>query len=239
MTRQELLASAAGAAATTLAPPARASEASALKTPKSGPISVAFVAGEGANVIDIAGAWEVFQDTMVPERGSSEEDQMPFRAAIVSDTTKPFHATNGLVMTPSYSFDRAPQPNIVVMGAQGEHTPRKIAWIREAAQKADVVMSVCTGAFLLAETGLLDGLRATTHHDYYDRFEKKFPNVTLVRGPRYVENKNGAICTAGGLTSGIELALRIVNRYFGDPVAARTAYYMEYKRSPERPTAVS
>jgi transcriptional regulator GlxA family with amidase domain len=162
---------------------------------------------------------------------------MPFRTALVSDTKQPFHATNGLLMTPLFSYEDAPQPNIIVMGAQGRHTPAKIAWIRKAAKKADVVMSVCTGAFLLAKTGLLDGLRTTTHHDFYDSFEKQFPRVTLVRGPRYVENDGGTICSAGGITSGIELALRVVSRYFGDGAAARTAYYMEYMRSPERPTA--
>lgn len=121
-----------------------------------------------------------------------------------------------------------PQPNVIVMGAQGEHTPQKIAWIRHAAQKADV---------LLAKTGLLDGMHATTHHEFYDKFARQFPKITLVRGPRYVENDGGKICTAGGLTSGIELALRVVQRYFNDQTASTTAYYVEYKRSPERPTA--
>jgi len=238
MTRQELLLSGtAGLIAGALAAPAIASPLSGIVAPKRGPINIAFVAGEGANVMDIAGAWEVFQDVNVPERGPNPDDQMPFRSAIVSDTKNPFHATNGLMMTPLFSFDDAPQPNIIVMGAQGQHTPRKIAWIREAAKKADVVMSVCTGAFLLAQTGLLDGLKSTTHHDYYDMFEKKFPKVQLVRGPRYVENDGGRICSAGGITSGIELALRVVTRYFGEPAAKQTAYYMEYQRSPERPTA--
>ncbi len=233
MTRQELLISgAAGLAASSLPISVVASGARPLVAPKTGPITVAFVAGENANVMDIAGPWEVFQDAMVPER-----DEMPFRSALVSDTKKPFHGTNGLMMTPQFSFDDVPQPNVIVMGAQGEHTPQKIAWIRHAAQKADVVMSVCTGAFLLAKTGLLDGMLATTHHEYYDKFAQQFPKITLVRGPRYVENDGGSICTAGGLTSGIELALRVVQRYFNDKAAATTAYYMEYKRSPERPTA--
>jgi transcriptional regulator GlxA family with amidase domain len=94
-------------------------------------------------------------------------------------------------------------------------------------------MSVCIGAFLLARTGLLDGITATTHHHFYDQFAKEFLNVELVRGPRYVEHDR--IATAGGLTSGIELALRVVERYYGDDVAANTAYFMEYTRSPERP----
>lgn len=203
----------------------------AAAAPKDGSIFVAYVVGRGANVMDIAGAWEVFQDTVVGDRA-------PFRLALISDLKAPFEATGGLTMTPHYSFDDdVPQPNVIVMGAQGEHTPNKIAWIREQSRKADVTMSVCTGAFLLAKTGLLDGRKATTHHEFYDRFAQQFPKVQLVRGPRFVENDGGKLCSAGGITSGIELALRVVQRYFGEPPANQAAYYMEYSRSPERPVA--
>lgn len=89
-------------------------------------------------------------------------------------------------------------------------------------------MSVCTGAFQLARVGLLDGLPATTHHDFWDAFEKEFPKVRLQRGPRFVDN--GRVATAGGLTSGIDLALHVVGRYFGEETAARTAAYMEHRR---------
>ncbi len=237
MNRRELLTSgaAAGLVAGAGAPSAFAAGAAPLVPPKSGQILVTFVAGRNANVIDIAGAWEVFQDTIIPVPGS-DMGQMPFRMAVVSEHKDAFPATGGLQIVPQYTLaDSVPQPNVIVMGAQGEHTPEKIAWIREHARNADVVMSVCTGAFLLAKTGLLDGLSATTHHDFYDKFAAQFPQITLVRGPRYVENENGKLCTAGGLTSGIELALRVVGRYFGDAAAAKTAYYMEYKPSPERP----
>jgi transcriptional regulator GlxA family with amidase domain len=88
-------------------------------------------------------------------------------------------------------------------------------------------MSVCTGAFVLANAGLLKGRAATTHHDFFDEFAKAFPDVTLRRGLRFVES--GRIATAGGLTSGIDLALRVVERYFGREVAQTTATYMEYQ----------
>jgi transcriptional regulator GlxA family with amidase domain len=89
-------------------------------------------------------------------------------------------------------------------------------------------MSVCTGAFVLAEAGLLAGKKATTHHDFHDRFATQYPNVTLERGLRYVESAPN-LATAGGLTSGIDLALRVVERYFGRDVARHTAVYMEYQ----------
>jgi transcriptional regulator GlxA family with amidase domain len=87
-------------------------------------------------------------------------------------------------------------------------------------------MSVCTGAFKLAKSGILDGKSATTHHEYYDQFAKQFPKVTLIRGPRFVDN--GSIITAGGLTSGISAALHVVSRYYDAPTAAKTAAYMEF-----------
>jgi transcriptional regulator GlxA family with amidase domain len=88
-------------------------------------------------------------------------------------------------------------------------------------------MSVCTGAFQLGRAGLLAGREATTHHDFYDRFQKDFPDVKLRRGLRFVEGP--VISTAGGLTSGVDLALRVVERYFGRDVAKATAAYMEYQ----------
>jgi transcriptional regulator GlxA family with amidase domain len=88
-------------------------------------------------------------------------------------------------------------------------------------------MSVCTGAFQLGRAGLLKGKSATTHHDFLDRFAETFPDVTVKRGLRFVEEEK--ISTAGGLSSGIDLALRVVDRYFGRDVAQATAVYMEYQ----------
>jgi transcriptional regulator GlxA family with amidase domain len=88
-------------------------------------------------------------------------------------------------------------------------------------------MSVCTGAFQLGKAGLLDGKSATTHHDSFAQLEGKFSRVKVERGVRFVEGEK--ISTAGGLSSGIDLALRVVERYFGRPAAEKTAAYMEYQ----------
>jgi transcriptional regulator GlxA family with amidase domain len=87
-------------------------------------------------------------------------------------------------------------------------------------------MSVCTGAFQLARAGLLAGIAATTHHDFWDKFAKEFPDIELKRGVRFVDS--GRIATAGGLTSGIDMALHVVERYYGVDVAETTARYMEH-----------
>jgi transcriptional regulator GlxA family with amidase domain len=228
MNRKDAIISTVGALTAAALPLETRSQQLQLRPPSKGPVLVAFVVGPGANVIDLAGAWEVFQDVMVADRDAA------FAMGLVSDTIHPIEATGGLTLMPKYTFDTLPaQPNVIFMGAQGEHSNKKIEWIRKASAKADLTMSVCTGAFLLAKTGLLDGLTATTHHDFYDQFAAKFPKVRLVRGPRYVEHER--IATAGGLTSGIELALRVVQRYYGDETVKNTAYYMEYSRSAHRP----
>lgn len=198
-----------------------------LRAPGSGKINVAFVLTDGATMIDFAGPWEVFQDVHVPSRGSSMDEQMPFELYTVSETLDPIHTSGGMKVIPDFTFDDAPMPDVVVVGAQ-RGSAGLPAWLRKVAPEVDVLMSVCTGAFKLADAGLLKGKRATTHHDFFDRFEERFPDVELVRGRRFVE-ADDVIASAGGLTSGIDLALHVVSRYFGEDIAERTARYMEYE----------
>jgi transcriptional regulator GlxA family with amidase domain len=188
--------------------------------PKRKTVKVAFMLGDNTNVIDTAGPWEVFQDVMFHGEGHH-----PFELFTVAPDKDPVRMTGGLVVHPKYSIDNAPQPNVIVVPAQ-KATDSSRAWLREASAGTDVTMSVCTGAFQLARAGLLKGVAATTHHDYWDSFAKEFPDVELKRGLRFVDN--GRIATAGGLTSGIDMALHVVARYFGVEAAAATATYMEY-----------
>ncbi len=197
-----------------------------LEAPADRKINVAFLIANGANVIDLAGAWEVFQDVHVPDRGDSMEEMMPFRLYTVAESTAPITATGGLRIVPNYAFEDAPAPDLISVGAQ-RGSKAAWAWLAATAPTTDVTMSVCTGAYQLARAGLLDGLAATTHHEFYDDFAKSFPEVRVERGLRYVEHEK--IATAGGLTSGIDLALRTVERYFGRDVAQATADYMEYQ----------
>jgi len=186
------------------------------------PPPVAFLMDDGATMIDFAGPWEVFQDAGFP-------------LFTVASTLGELQTTgsmdgarmNGLKFHADYTFDNAPQPKIILMGAQARGTPAKIDWIRHAAAGSDVVVSVCTGAFLLARTGLLDGLSATTHPNSYDRFAEEFPRVKLVREMRFVDN--GKFITAGGLTAGIDTALHIVGRYYGAGNTQQVAEYMQYR----------
>lgn len=186
------------------------------------PIPVAFVISDGAVVIDFAGPWEVFHDVMIP--GLSGQ---PFRLYTVSDKTDAIQASGGMKIVPDYTFAKAPAPKVIVIPAQSEPSKAMLEWIRQASKNTDVTMSVCTGAFILAKTGLLDGKSATTYHGAFAPFTMEFPKIQLKRGARFVENGN--LATAGGLSSGIDLALRVVERYYGREVAQKTAYNMEYQ----------
>src|SRR5437016_9826874 len=130
-----------------------------LKPPVQGSIPVAFLISEGAVMIDFSGPWEVFQDVMIPGR-----QDHPFRLYTVAETTAPIRASGGMKIVPDYTFANAPAPKVVVIPAQSQPSEAMLKWIRESTKNSDVTMSVCTGAFVLAKTGLLSGKAATTYH---------------------------------------------------------------------------
>src|ERR1700726_2723595 len=198
------------------------SEGNPLKPPAQGNIPVAFLISDGAVVIDFSGPWEVFQDVMVP----GHQDH-PFGLYTVSETTAPIQASGGMKIVPDYTLANAPAPKVIVIPAQSKPSEAMLDWIRKSTKSTDVTMSVCTGAFVLAKTGLLSGKAATTFHAAFAPFAIQFPDIHLKRGARFVEDGN--LATAGGLSSGIDLALRVVERYYGRDVAQRTAYNMEYQ----------
>ncbi len=201
-----------------------------LKPPADGVINVAFIVSDQTALIDLAGPWEVFGDTMLapqggPWRGGGDMI-MPFNLYAVSDSQKPISAA-GLQIVPNYTFENAPKPQVIVVPAQGGRSEAQKKWLLENARTADITMSVCTGASMLAAYGLLDHQRATTHHMFVDDLQKKYAAVQFISGLRYIDNDK--VATAGGLSSGIDLALHVVERYYGREIAQASADYMEYK----------
>lgn len=193
-----------------------------LAPPADGIIRTAFLVDRFHNVMDLAGAWEAL--------GSAGAEGRGFQCYTVSPVRETLRL-GGVQMLPDYTFQDAPQPHVVVMGAQGsregsDNNAAKSEWLRHVEPEAHVLMSVCTGAFVLARSGLIDGKLATTHHDYYDAFAEQFPQVQLVRGRRFVDN--GKYISAGGLTSGIDSALHLIARYYGGEEAQRVAIYLEH-----------
>lgn len=193
-----------------------------------GMIKVAFAISKHVNVMDIAGPWEVFADTSL--KGAHGKDIAPYALYTVAAGTAPLHSAGangpGLAITPDYDFADAPLPDIVVVPAQ-HGGPELEAWLKKIHAQHVTIMSVCTGAFKLAQAGLLDGKQATTHHWYFGNFAREFPDVKLVKDVRYVQ-ADPITFTAGGLTSGVDLALHLVAERFGQDTAQQTANFMEY-----------
>lgn len=193
-----------------------------LRLPVGRPLRVAVVITDHATMIDFAGPWEVFQDVQAPGGNGPA-----FELYTVSDDTRPLRISAGMRVVPDFRFADAPPPDVVVVGAQAGRSPEMLAWLKAQAARADVLMSVCTGASKLAMAGLLDGKEAATHHEFVETLGQRYPRVKFVRGQRFVQS-DATIITAGGLTSGIDAALHVVERYFGREVAQRTAEYMEH-----------
>jgi putative intracellular protease/amidase/YHS domain-containing protein len=193
-----------------------------LTPPANSSIPVAFLISEGAVVIDFCGPWEVFERVRKPK-----DSYDAFSLYTVAETSDPIRASGGLKIVPDYTIANAPAPKVIVIPAQSPASEKTKAWIRDASKSTDVTMSVCTGAFVLASTGLLSGKPATTHHGAYADLAAQYPDIHVQRGARFVEAGN--LATAGGLTSGMDLALRVVERYFGQEVARQTAYMLEYQ----------
>jgi transcriptional regulator GlxA family with amidase domain len=145
----------------------------------------------------------------------------------------PIAATGGLIVTPAYDFLTAPPIDLLVVpGGWGTrpllaHAP-VLDWIRSTAARARLVTSVCSGALLLAEAGLLAGKRATTHWGALDSLAEIDPTIDVLRDARVVHD---GVITSAGISAGIDMALEVVEGLHGARVANDTAHYMEYRRS--------
>jgi putative intracellular protease/amidase/YHS domain-containing protein len=193
----------------------------ALPMPADRKIPVAFLLSSGAEVVDFAGPWGVFEYVDVPDADN------PFTLYTVAESVTPLKVSGGLTVVPEHTFEDAPMPRVIIIPAQDEPSPATVAWLERAAQHADLTVAICTGAFLLAETRLLAGRRVTTHHGALNLLAADHPEFEVIRGARFVDDGN--ISSAGGLTSGIDLALHIVERYLGRTTAERTAHALEYQ----------
>jgi transcriptional regulator GlxA family with amidase domain len=198
------------------------------------PVPVAILIDKGATLIDFAGPWEVFSSVAYHATGFGLYTVAASRDPIICDNGRQFSpaqypgAMSGLTVVPDFTFADAPQPKILVVGAQsGANDPAKMAWIRNVYPGLELAMSVCNGAFVLGYAGLLDGRAATANARAYDNFAQTFPKTRVVRGVRFVEDGN--VATATGLTAGIDLALRVTDRIYGRDVATQVAKFEEWK----------
>jgi transcriptional regulator GlxA family with amidase domain len=181
-------------------------------------------------VLDFCGPFEVFSVTRLDEARRREEPS-PFDVFLVAEMADPVRATGGLRVIPEHAFETCPPLDLLVVpGGWGTRrevdNARLVGWVRERAAAARLVMSVCTGSFVLGAAGLLAGKRATTHWKSLDRMRAAYPDVAVEDRLHWVDE--GKVLTAAGISAGIDLALRVVARVCGEPVARATAEFMEY-----------
>jgi putative intracellular protease/amidase len=182
---------------------------------------VAVVVFDGVEIIDSTGPWEFF--------GAAGYDVYS-----VASRKDPVVTAMGLKLVPDHGIADAPMPDILVVPGGGVRTATAdsalLAWIRAANAHDQVTMSVCNGAFILAQAGLLDGLRATTTYGNMVRLARSFPRVQVVPGQRYVDN--GHILTTAGLSAGMDGALHVIERLKGPRDAHDVALSEEYPWDP-------
>jgi transcriptional regulator GlxA family with amidase domain len=192
-----------------------------LVPPADGKVKVACVLSSNETLIDWVGPEAVF-DAWLPDE-STKQGRPLFDVFTVGESR---NLKPGFNVIPDYVYDDAPQAQVIVVPAQSG-SPAFYRWLEKASDKADVTMSVCIGARHLAKLGLLDGQVATTHHDFIKPYSQEFPKVRWVSGRRFVAGRK--IATSAGVTAGIDLALHVVERYFGRPKALAVTRVIEYE----------
>jgi transcriptional regulator GlxA family with amidase domain len=181
-------------------------------------------------VLDFCGPYEVLSVTRVSEERRREEPS-PFEVLLLAERADPVVATGGLRVLPDVTLETCPALQILVVpGGWGTReamsNQRLLTWIAERATQVETLTAVCTGALLLGQAALLDGRRATTHWRSLDWMRQAFPAVTVEEALHVVEDGN--VLTSAGISAGIDMALRVVVRYFGESVGRATARHMEY-----------
>ena len=185
------------------------------------PIKVAIFIYEGAEMLDFVGPTEVF--------GNAEGFEV-FTVAVSKDLVTPF-PQKALKLTPNYSIDDCPKPDILVLpggsGTMSVYENKKlIEWIKEVDKTSTLTMSVCTGAVLLSKAGILDNKKATTHWGAISNLQQITPKAEILKNTRFIED--GKLLTTAGVSAGIDGALFAVQKLKGREVAQRVATLMEY-----------
>ncbi|HEY9282819.1 MAG TPA: DJ-1/PfpI family protein [Pyrinomonadaceae bacterium] len=200
--------------------------------------NVAILIFDDVEVLDFCGPFEVFS---VAGRRSGLN---PFNVYTVAQNPGPVAARNNFSVNPAHTLSDCPRPDVLLVpggyGTRREmHNEALTGWIARRAAEVELLLSVCTGALLLARAGLLEGLSATTHHGAFDLLREVAPNTAVLESERVVDN--GKIILSAGISAGIDMSLYAVGRLLGEEQAEETAAYMEYDWSAKgrRPAVVA
>ncbi|MGB9180390.1 MAG: DJ-1/PfpI family protein [Pyrinomonadaceae bacterium] len=195
---------------------------------KSAQRNLAILIFDGVQIIDYTGPYETFGHVY-------NNDTAAFNIYTVSEKTNAITTSMGMSVNPKYSFENAPKPDVLLVpggDVRGQlANPTVLKWVQDTAKDAEIVLSVCNGAFILAKANLLDGMEATTTAGLIPMLREAAPKVKVVDNRRFVDN--GKIITAAGLSSGIDGALHVIEKLFGRGTAQMAALGMEYNWDPD------
>jgi transcriptional regulator GlxA family with amidase domain len=191
---------------------------------------VGIVIFDEIEVLDFCGPLEVFCAVRLHEEKRREEPS-PFETVLVAQGSETVTAAGGMRVLPDFSWEGCPPLHVLVVpggwGTRREMSNRVLLeWLRTRAAQVETLASVCTGSMLLGSAGLLEGRRATTHWRSLDWMQSSFPGVRVVRDQHVVEDGN--VLTSAGISAGIDMALKVVARHYGEERARATARHMEY-----------
>jgi len=181
-------------------------------------------------VLDFAGPFEVFSTASRVNSRISKNSESLFNVFTVAEDQNPIFARGGLQIIPKHSFSDHPEINLLIIpgGIVTDELKKNniSSWILNTSNTADITASVCTGAFLLANAGLLKSKRATTHWEDIDDLISMFPDIKIQKNVRWVDE--GPIVTAAGISAGIDMGLHLISRVANEDLAVLTAKQMEF-----------
>jgi transcriptional regulator GlxA family with amidase domain len=196
--------------------------------PSGGPKTIVFLAAPNTQILDVAGPFQVFvraAELFVREHPGHDR---PYNVLLASTSRrKPVTTNCGLVLTGTETFRtlRGPIDTLLIAGGRGldqaARDPELLSWLRKVSQRVRRIGSICTGAFLLAAAGLLDGKHATTHWKWAAELARRYPHTTIDPDPIYI--RDGNTYTTAGVTAGMDLALALVEEDLGSPLALKVA----------------
>jgi len=204
---------------------ARAAESAAPQHPSR---NVAILLFNGVQIIDYTGPYEVFGHVYAFDQPA------PFNVYTVAERATVITTAMGMSVNPKFSIDDAPRPDLLIIPggnvSAALDSPKVMEWLTDTSRHAEIVMSVCNGAFILAKAGLLDGLEATTTAFLTEQLKAAAPRTRVNTRVRFVDN--GKIITTAGLSSGIDGSLHVIERLYGRGTAESAALSMEYNWDP-------
>jgi transcriptional regulator GlxA family with amidase domain len=180
--------------------------------------------------LDFAGPYEVFTTASRVFKRLHPEAAEPFKVITIAESSAPVQARAGMRVLPDFDLLAHPQIDLLIIPGgvvnQELEKPAVIAWIAAQSRGARITASVCTGAFLLAQAGLLGNGSVTTHWEDIDDLRAMFPALDVRENQRWVDQ--GSVVTSAGISAGIDMSLHLVERIVDRQLALRTARQMEF-----------